>query len=78
MPTVASAAKKLDSRSGRISAPAHKLTASIIEMPMRVSSIAEMASTAAAMSTTSAADTASVTEPMLRRLSASDSSANSR
>ena len=57
MPSVASAAKKLDSRSGSISAPALRLTTSIIAMPMRASCIAAMASTAATMSTTSNADT---------------------
>ncbi len=55
---MASAAKKLDNRSGRISAPALRFTASIIAIPMCASGMATIASTAAAMSTIKAADTA--------------------
>ena len=60
MPSVASAAKKLERRSGSSSAPALRLTASIMAMPMRASCMAEMASTAAPMSTTSDAETTAI------------------
>ena len=78
MPSVASAAKKLDSRSGRISAPALRFTASIIAMPMRASCMAEIASIAAAISTTRVADHRRSHAAMLRRLSSSATSAKIR
>ncbi len=78
MPSVASAAKKLDSRSGRISAPALRFTASIIAMPMRASCIAAIASTATTMSTARVAATTVRAYGMLRRLNSSMTSAKIR